>query len=115
LDALLITESNNYTYLSGGHGDFSFSRPTVMALAQKRDPVVMVHDFFDASQHRESWVEDIRPNTSMLDFPVELLQNVFNDLRINTGKLGAELGREQRLGLPYNDFVKITKELRKEK
>lgn len=111
LDALLITESNNYTYLSGGHGDFSFSRPTIMVLPKEGDPVVMVHDFFDASQHRESWVEDIRPYTSISGFPVELLKNVCSDLGTNVGRIGAELGREQRLGLPYNDFVKITKEL----
>ncbi len=111
LAALLITESNNYTYFSGGHGDFSFSRPTVMVLPKERDPVVMVHDLFDASQHRESWAEDIRPFTSIIGFPVELLKKVCSDLGIYAGRIGAELGREQRLGLPYNDFIKITKEL----
>ena len=111
LDALLITEANNYTYFSGGHRDFSFSRPTVMVLPKKGEPVVMVHDFFDASQHRESWVEDIRPYTSISGFPVELLKSVCGDLGINAGKIGAELGREQRLGMSYNDFVKITEEL----
>jgi Xaa-Pro aminopeptidase len=83
LDALLITESNNYTYFSGGHGDFSFSRPTVMVLPKEKDPVVMIHDLFDASQHRESWVEDIRSYTSISGFPVELLKNVCSDLGIN--------------------------------
>jgi len=111
LDALLITEPNNYTYFSGGHRDFSFSRPMVMVLPREKDPVVMVHDLFDASQHRESWVEDIRSYSSISGFPVELLKNVCSDLGINAGRIGAELGREQRLGLPYNDFVKITKEL----
>lgn len=111
LDVLLITEPNNYTYFSGGHRDFSFSRPMVMVLPREKDPVVMVHDLFDASQHRESWVEDIRSYSSISGFPVELLKNVCSDLGINAGRIGAELGREQRLGLPYNDFVKITKEL----
>jgi len=61
LDALVITEANNYTYLSGGHGDFSFSRPTIMVLPKEGDPVVMVHDFFGSSQHRESWVGEREP------------------------------------------------------
>jgi Xaa-Pro aminopeptidase len=111
LDALVITESTNYTYFSGGHGDFSFSRPTVMVLPKKRDPVVMVHDLFDASQHRESWVEDIRSYTSITGFPVELLKQVCSDLGVSAGRIGAELGTEQRLGLPFNDFINITKEL----
>jgi Xaa-Pro aminopeptidase len=110
-DALFITEASNFTYFSGGHGDFSFSRPTILVLPKEKDPVVMVHDFFGPSQHRESWVEDIRTYTSILGFPIELIKYVFRDLGINAGKIGAELGREQRLGLPYNDFIRIAKEL----
>ena len=47
LDALFITEAANYTYFSGGHGDFSFSRPTIMVLPQKGNPVLIVHDFLN--------------------------------------------------------------------
>jgi len=111
LDALLITEANNFTYFSGGHGDFSFSRPTFLVISRKEEPVAVVHNFFEASQRRESWVEDIRTYTSMLCAPVKLIKSVFVDKGLSSGRIGAELGREQRLGLSYNDFVKITEGL----
>ncbi len=111
LDALFITEAGNFTYFSGGHGDFSFSRPTIMILPQKGDPVLIVHDFFEHSQQRESWVDDIRTYASFGAIPSDMLKAAWGELGLNTGQIGAELGSEQRLGLPYNDFVRMTHEL----
>ena len=111
LDALFITESSNYTYFSGGHGDFSFSRPTIMVLPQKGDPVLIVHDFFEHSQKRESWVDDIRTYSMFGALPFDMLKAIWEELGLNTGRIGAELGTEQRLGLPYNDFVRMTQDL----
>ncbi|MDX1707482.1 MAG: Xaa-Pro peptidase family protein [Desulfobacterales bacterium] len=111
LDALFITEASNFTYFSGGHGDFSFSRPTLMVLPQKGNPVLIVHDFFLHSQQRESWVDDIRPYETIGAVPFDLLKTTWAELGLNNGRIGAELGNEQRLGLPYNDFARIAKEL----
>ena len=111
LDALFITEAGNFTYFSGGHGDFSFSRPTIMVLPQKGNPLLIVHDFFEYSQQRESWVDDIRTYGSFAELPFDMLKATWGELGLNTGRIGAELGTEQRLGLPYNDFVRITQEL----
>lgn len=111
LDALFITEAGNFTYFSGGHGDFSFSRPTIMVLPQKGNPLLIVHDFFEHSQQRESWVDDIRTYSSFGALPFDMLKATCEELGLNTGRIGAELGTEQRLGLPYNDFVRITQEL----
>jgi Xaa-Pro aminopeptidase len=110
-DALLITEAANYTYFSGGHGDFSFSRPTIMVLPQKGEPVLIVHDFFEHSQKRESWVDDVRTYGSFGAIPFDLIKTTWAELGLNTGRIGAELGAEQRLGMPYNDFVKMIEAL----
>jgi len=109
LEALLITEAANFTYFSGGHGDFSFSRPTFMLIPRKGEPVVMVHEFFEASQRRESWVADIRTYASLQEAPAALIKSVFAEKTPGRARIGAELGREQRLGLSYNDFMKIKK------
>jgi Xaa-Pro aminopeptidase len=111
LDAMFITESANYTYFSGGHGDFSFSRPTIMVLPQKGKPVLIVHDFFAHSQQREAWVDDIRTYSPFGTLPLGMLKAIWDELGLKTGRIGAELGNEQRLGLPYNDFVRMTQEL----
>ena len=107
LDALLITGADNFTYFSGGHGDFSFSRPTFMLLFRDVEPIVMVHDFFEASQKKESWVTDIRTYSAMQGAPMDLIKSVFGETALDSARIGAELGREQRLGLSYNDFVEI--------
>ena len=107
LDALLITGADNFTYFSGGHGDFSFSRPTFMLIPREDEPIVMVHDFFEASQRKESWVADIRTYTAMQGAPMDLIKSVFGEKALDNAKIGAELGREQRLGLSFNDFVEI--------
>ena len=107
LDALLITGADNFTYFSGGHGDFSFSRPTFMLIPREDEPIVMVHDFFEASQKKESWVADIRTYTTMQGPPMDLIKSVFGEKSLGNARIGAELGREQRLGLSYNDFVEI--------
>ena len=39
LKGLFMSEGMNYAYFSGGHRDFSYSRPQVMLLPQKGDPV----------------------------------------------------------------------------
>jgi Xaa-Pro dipeptidase len=109
LDALLITGTDNFTYFSGGHGDLSFSRPTFMLLFKDDDPVVMVHDFFEASQRKESWVADIRTYSAMQGPPMDLIKSVFREKALDSARIGAELGIEQRLGLSYNDFVEIKK------
>jgi len=109
LDALMITEASNYTYFSGAHGDFSYSRPTIFLLPIRGEPVAIVHDFFDPSQKRESWIDNIKSYTSFSSFPFDILKTSFAELGLNAGRIGAELGKEQRLGLSYNDFVKITK------
>ncbi len=113
LDALLITNADNFTYFSGGHGDFSFSRPTLMLIPGEDEPIVMVHEFFEASQRRESWVADIRTYTAMQGAPVDLIKSVFGEKKLGSARIGGELGREQRLGLSYNDFVEIKEGLPK--
>jgi Xaa-Pro aminopeptidase len=56
-------------------------------------------------------VDDIRTYSSFGALPFDMLKATCEELGLNTGRIGAELGTEQRLGLPYNDFVRITQEL----
>jgi len=106
LDALLVTEGLNFIYLGGGFRDFSHSRPTIMVLPKDGSPVIMVHEFFESAFRRQTWVEDVRSYPS-LRTPIELIKEVMGELKLTRGKIGAELGYEQRLGIPYNDFIRI--------
>ncbi|MEM3507666.1 MAG: Xaa-Pro peptidase family protein [Candidatus Bathyarchaeia archaeon] len=110
-DALLITDGVNYTYLSGAHKDFSYSRPTIMILPKEGNPTIIIHEFFEGAQKKETCVKDIRIYRSLLGVPIELIKEVMDEKGLAKGVIGAELGYEQRLGISYNDFEKLKKEI----
>jgi len=107
LKGLLITEGGNYTYFSGGTRDFSFSRPHVMLLPREGEPIAIIQRFPDWNRVREIWFDDIRIYDTMLGLPVEMVAEAMKDLRMDEGRVGAELGYEQRLGISPNDFAKL--------
>ncbi len=107
LKGLFITEGGNYTYFSGGTRDFSFSRPHTMLLPQKGDPVIVIHRLYSAIGKKENWVDDIRVYDIMLGLPLEMVVEAMKELGMGEGRVGAELGYEQRLGISPNDFSKL--------
>ncbi len=104
LDALLITEPFNYHYFSGSTPSFSYARCNIMIIPQERKPVIIAHEFVEESTQRETWVKDIRLYENLIEDHIPEIINVFQDLALDDGRIGAELGFEQRLGLSYNDF-----------
>ncbi len=107
LQGLFITEGGNYTYFSGGTRDFSFSRPHAMLLPRKGEPVAIIQRFPDWNRKREIWFDDVRVYDTMLGLPVEMVVEAMKDMGISEGRVGAELGYEQRLGISPNDFAKL--------
>ena len=111
LDALLITEPLNYHYFSGSTPSFSYARCTVMVIPQERKPVIIAHEFVEESTRRETWVKDIRFYENLVEDHIREITSVFQDLALVDGRIGAELGFEQRLGLSYNDFQALKRKL----
>lgn len=107
LDALLITEPFNYHYFSGSTPSFSYARCNIMVIPREHNPVIIAHEFVKASTRRETWVKDIRLYENLIEGHVPELISVFQDLALVDGRIGAELGYEQRLGLSYNDFQAV--------
>ena len=111
LDALLITEPVNYHYFSGATPSFSYARCTLMVIPQEHKPVIIVHEFVEESTRRETWVKDIRLYENLIEGHIPAIINVFQDLALVDGRIGAELGYEQRLGVSYNDFQAMKRKL----
>ncbi|GAJ00287.1 unnamed protein product, partial [marine sediment metagenome] len=111
LNGLLITEGGNYTYFSGGTRDFSFSRPHTMLLPQKGNPVAIIQRFPDWNRKREIWFDDIRIYDTMLGLPMEMVVAAMKDVGMGEGRIGAELGYEQKLGISLNDFTRLKESL----
>lgn len=107
LSGLFITEGANYTYFSGGARDFSYARPTLMLLPRDGDPVVLGQRFPEENRKSEIWVKDIRIYDTMLGVPFKMVVEAMKDTGLSEGRVGAELGYEQRLGISFHDFMEL--------
>jgi len=111
LKGLLITEGGNYTYFSGGTRDFSFSRPHTMLLPRKGKPIAIIQHFPEWNRRREIWFDDIRIYDTMLGLPLEMVVEAMKEVGMSEGRVGAELGYEQRLGISPSDFFRLKESL----
>lgn len=107
LKGLFITEGTNFNYFSGGTRRTDYSRPTFMLLPLKGDPIVLVHKFPEENRRREIWVEDIRIYQTLQGTPFDMVVEAMKDVGLDEGRVGAELGFEQRLGISFNDLIKL--------
>jgi len=114
IDALVLTAEANLNYFTG-HRHFApwttFTRPELCLLPASGDPTLIVHAFLEADARRDSGLTDVRPYMPLTGTPVDLIREVIEARGLQAGRWGAELGAEQRLGLPYQDFVALQKAL----
>jgi Xaa-Pro aminopeptidase len=111
LQALLITDATNLFYFTGAayFGEMSYPRPAALLIPQKGEAMLLTHDFHLAVP----WQGDVRTYPKVGELPVDMLQDMFFDAGCARGKIGAELGREQRLGISYSDYRKVQHDLPK--
>ena len=107
LKGLLITEGNNYTYFSGATRDFSYTRPHILLLPCKGEPVAIIQNFPSWNRKREIWFDDVRIYETSLGLPLDTVLKAMKDCGMTGGRVGAEIGYEQRLGITFNDFIKL--------
>lgn len=115
LAALFVTGEENFTYFTGARSLIpwrSFARPGFALLPLERDPVVVVHTAMLEQTQKESLLKDIRPYETSKQVPlggspVEMLAEIFEEFGLDRASIGAELGLDQRLGFPYEDFQRL--------
>jgi Xaa-Pro aminopeptidase len=108
-DALFITEEKNYFYLSG-HSTLQHqckTRPLILIMPKKSEPVLMISSSQKLGAGRASWIEDIRTLDVVPYDPVGPLENTLKEIGLDDANMGAELGSEQRLCMPFNDFTRL--------
>ena len=80
----------------------SFPRPAVLIIPRQEKSILITHDFHLPID----WDGDIREYHKVGEVPIEIAKKAFEEIGCTQGQVGAEFGREQRLGISYLDFLK---------
>jgi Xaa-Pro dipeptidase len=108
LDAILVGEKYNYWYLTG-HQSREFDkimRPMLFLLPRAGAPCAIIY------RQQIPKLEKTCPGVRAygyedVPFEVALLQQALDESGTSRGRLGMELGENQRLGLPYADLRQL--------
>lgn len=114
LDALFITGEENFQYFLGNSGKSSvgtLTRPAVLILPLDEEPIAIVHSLLLDLLEKYSPVKKFKTFSSVLGIPNELLVAALRESRLDSKRVGAEFGLEQRLEMPYADFMKLQSSL----
>jgi Xaa-Pro aminopeptidase len=110
IDAVLLTGESNIDYFSGfrHHAPWTlFSRPFFEIISSDGRAALLTHQFLEPEARRTSAVEDVRSYAQSGGAPIGEIRALLKDLGMKGGRLGMELGNEQRLGISIEDFYQI--------
>lgn len=109
LDALLLTSEANYRYLSGHYSAFwlSKARPMMVLLPRERDPILFLTTNQVPQAGLMSPVRDIRSWDGFMAEAIPVLAEAIRGVGLARGRIGAELGFKQRLGMPVTEFRRL--------
>lgn len=111
-DALLLLNSTNLVYLSGYPAvERTLARPHYLVVPHRGEPTFLVHEGRLAEARRYGWIDDVRTYRALSVAPLAELHRLFADRGIQRGRVGCELGFDQRIGIPFGEFERIRAEL----
>lgn len=110
LDALLFTTPHNIRWATGFSSQFweSPTRPWFVVVPADGKPIAVIPEI-GGPRMEETWVDDVRtwPAPRPEDDGTSLLVSVFEELSRKFGRIGTELGREQALRMPVEQFLEV--------
>jgi Xaa-Pro aminopeptidase len=114
LDALVVSEKNNYWYFSGliSYQLDHIQRPQICILPKTGKSLLLVYGNDRAKAKTLPWVGEVRAYTDV-PFPRAMIADCLKEMGLAEAKLGFELGDDQRLGFPVNYLSGLTEALPK--
>jgi Xaa-Pro dipeptidase len=114
LDALIVSEKNNYWYFSGliSYQLDHIQRPQICFLPKTGKPTLLVYGNDKAKAKALPWIGSVRVYTDV-PFPQEMIADTLKEMGLAEAKLGFELGDDQRLGFPVNYLSRLAEALPK--
>jgi Xaa-Pro aminopeptidase len=114
LDALFITAEANYCYFTGHrtHSPWStFTRPHVAIVTRDGSPRMIVHAFTRPEAASRSHIFDICEYGSLVQDAVPEMVQALKEMGLSRGRIGCELGYEQRLGISLRAWEQVVSAL----
>ena len=117
IDALFLTTEPNVRYFTGFYTQFwqSPTRPWFLVVPASGKPIAVIPEI-GASGMAGTWIDDIYtwPAPKPDDDGITLLASVLHSLPSRFGRIGATLGIESHLRMPFNNVCKLQSLLGKE-
>ncbi len=112
LDALVISGRDNYWYLTGliSYQFDHLMRPQLCFLPKGGKPLVLVYGNEKTKAKELPWIGAVRSYVDV-PFPEEMICDCLSDIGLAEGRVGFELGEDQRLGFPVNYLSRLTEAL----
>ncbi len=115
LDAIFLTTEPNVRYFSGFFSQFweSPTRPWFLILPARGKPIAVIPEI-GASGMADTWIDDIHTWTSPdpVDDGITLVAGILNGIPRRYGRIGATLGIESRIRMPFNNFRALSSTIR---
>jgi len=118
IDAIILSEDNNFRYFAGFNRPFSGrtgdikTRPFLCLVPKEGEPKLLVHASFEKATSFSTWIDNIHI-WSKLPFQVKYIKYLLKEAKLykKSITLGFELGGEQRLGFPTAIYLQLMKDL----
>ena len=111
LDALVVTNEENFQYFTGATGSlalhYSSTRPAVLVFPLVGEPIAIVGAMIVDTIHMSTYISDARGYTDVLSFPINMVVEAIKELGPRVKRVGVELGMEQRMGVPVGDYLQL--------
>jgi len=114
MSGMVVTAAANHFYFTGFRklADWStFTRTIFVFIPRDKEPVLYVQEFDGPEAKSRSAVQDVRTFKEIMSAPVDGVVEIMKELGMDSGKIGWELGYEQRMDMSFNDFTKIKEQL----
>lgn len=114
LSGMVVTSACNHFYFTGFRklADWAtFTRTVFVFIPIEKEPVLYVQDFAGPEAESRSAVRDVRTFHEVMGAPVDGVVQIMKELDMNQGKVGWELGYEQRMDLAFKDYEAIKNKL----
>lgn len=114
LCGLMLTAAANHFYFTGFRklaNWATFTRTVFVFIPADKAPVLYVQDFAGPEARSRSSVRDVRTFGEIMGAPISGIVEILKELGMDSGKVGCELGYEQRLDMAVADFEAVKSQL----